>query len=665
MGNSSNDSFFRKVFFLPQFYIVILYVFAVIILLFNYMFGFTAITLCVLISLLVYRFAKKAEKKEQIIAETNENVIYENSLWDFPVPFVMVDSQGLIQWYNSKFEDMIKEKTIVNKNISSFFADIRFDIFPEANKEITKEVNFDDKTYKLSLYKIKQRVTFEDNEYYGIYFIDNTENAILKEESLKQKLSVGLILIDNYEEVMQNMDDVRKNLLLALIDRRINAWVEEVNGILKKVDRDQYFVLFYSKYLELFKKKKFEILDQVREINAGNELPVTLSIGIGINGKDLPQAMEYAKAAMDLALGRGGDQAVIKDDDKYSFYGGKTREVEKSTRVKARMKAYAFRELMEETDEVIIMGHKNPDVDCLGAAVGVYRCAKFLGKKTHIVLNEPNFAIKGAYDKLLESGEYEDRLFITSDEALNIIKDTTLLVIVDVHRPSYTECPELLELSKKIVVFDHHRRSEEFIENAVLIYLEPFISSTCEMITEILQYVVDKIKLNPLEADMLLAGITIDTKNFVFKTGVRTFEAAAFLKRNGADSTRVRMLFQNDMEAYKAKAEAVRHAEIYKGDIAISVAPLNVENIAVIAAQAADELLSISGIKASFVLSVVGDEILISARSLGDINVHIIMEKLGGGGHMTVAGAQLKESSIEDVLQKLKSTIDDYLEEGE
>ncbi|HOA79609.1 MAG TPA: DHH family phosphoesterase [Defluviitaleaceae bacterium] len=664
MDNSSNGSFFKRVFLLPQFYIVILYLFAVVLLLLNYVFGLVSTAICILISILFYRYGKKEEIKEVAIPNKGIAEIYKNSLSHFPIPFAMVDIHGWIQWYNSKFEAIIKEKTIVNKNISDIFPDINFEIFPESSQDTSKDIKFEDKNYKVTIYKINQKEEFNNN-LYGIYFVDDTENYLLREESLKQKISVGIILIDNYEEVMQSIEDVRKPLLLALIDRKINVWVDEVKGIVKKIDRDQYFVLFYSKHLDLFKKKKFEILDEIREINIGNELPVTLSIGVGVNGKNLPQSMEYAKAAIDLALGRGGDQAVIKNEDKYYFYGGKTKEVEKSTRVKARMKAYAFRELMEETDEVIIMGHKNPDVDCLGSAIGVYRCAQLLGKKAHIVLNETNFAIKGAYDKLIESEEYDDKLFLNSIEALASVKDTSLLVVVDVHRPSYTECPELLELSKKIVVFDHHRRSEEFIENAVLTYLEPFISSTCEMITEILQYIVDKVKLTPIEADILLAGITIDTKNFVFKTGVRTFEAAAFLKRNGADSTRVRMLFQNDMEAYKAKAEAVRNAEIYKSNIAISVAPSNVDNIAVIAAQAADELLSISGIKASFVMCELGNEIIISARSLGDINVQIIMEKLGGGGHLTVAGAQLKESSLEDVLQELKYTIDDYLEEGD
>jgi c-di-AMP phosphodiesterase-like protein len=364
-------------------------------------------------------------------------------------------------------------------------------------------------------------------------------------------------------------------------------------------------------------------------------------------------------------MGRGGDQAVIKNVDKLAFYGGKTKEVEKSTRVKARVKAYAFRELIEEADEVLIMGHKNPDVDCLGAAIGVYRAAKLLGKKAYIVLEEPTTAIKNLYDRMLESGEYEERLFLDNVEAIGRTGEKTLLVVVDVHRPSYTQCPELLELSKKIVVFDHHRKSAEFIENAVLTYLEPYISSTCELVTEILQYIVDKVKLTSLEADALLAGITIDTKNFVFKTGVRTFEAAAFLRRNGADSTRVRLLFQNDMESYRAIATGVKDAEIYKENMAISVSLSDIPNSMIIAAQVADELLNISGITASFVMCSVDHKVVMSARSLGYINVQVIMEKLGGGGHQTVAGAQLSDCSIEKAKELLKQAIDIYLEEGE
>lgn len=665
----SNSNLFISIFFLqPHFYIVVLFIFAVILIVYERMVGLIAFGFCCLLVITAILSNKRFGKQDEgdVKHKSNNDSLGEKDLLSyFPFPFIMVDSHGWIEWYNSKLEDILKEKNLIKKNIHNIFPDITAEQFPKNKEQVVKPIILENTHYKVYIDKIE---ILDENEkpknMYGIYLIDNTKNIILREENLKQKLSVGLIFIDNYEEVMQSLEDVRKPLLIALIDRKLNAWAQQASGIVKKVERDQYLIFFYNEYLENFRKKKFEILDQIRQIHIGNELPVTLSIGIGINGKTLPQSMEYAKAAIDLALGRGGDQAVIKNVDKYSFYGGKTKEVEKSTRVKARMKAYAFRELMEEVDEVLIMGHKSPDVDCLGAAIGVYRGANLLGKKAHIVLNEPTTAIKTVYDRIMESGEYEEGLFINNFEAIGHTGERTLVVVVDVHRPSYTECPELLELSKNIVVFDHHRKSAEFIENAVLTYLEPFISSTCEMIAEILQYIVDKVKLKPIEADILLAGITIDTKNFVFKTGVRTFEAAAFLRRNGADSTRVRMLFQNDMEAYKARAAAVKDAHIYKRNMAISIAPSNINNGAVIAAQAADELLNISGIIASFVMCAIENNIMISARSLGDINVQLIMEKLGGGGHQTVAGAQFRDTSIDEVYEKLIEAIDEYLEEG-
>ncbi len=495
--------------------------------------------------------------------------------------------------------------------------------------------------------------------------IQKTENIIVKKEEIKETPLVGLIFIDNFEEAMESMEEVRWPLLVALIDRKLNSLAQQLDGIVRKFEKDKYMCVFSNEHLKVLQEKKFEILDQIREINIGNELPVTLSIGIGVNGKTLAQSMEYARAAINLALGRGGDQAVLKDMDKYSFYGGKTKEVEKSTRVKARIKAYAFRELVEAADEIIVMGHKIPDVDCLGAAVGVYRAAELLGKKSYIVLNEVNTSIKSLYDRLIQSGEYKEEIFLDRTKAMSCIGDKTLLVLVDVHRPNYTECPELLDVCKKIVVFDHHRKSAEFIEHAVLTYLETYASSTCELVVEILQYIVDKVKLKPIEADALLAGITVDTKNFAYKVGARTFEAAAFLRRNGADTTRVRMLFQNDMESYKARATTVRDAEVYKETMAISVCPGDTQNPVLTTAQAADELLNISGITASFVMCSADDKILISARSVGDMNVQLIMEKLGGGGHLTVAGAQLTDASIYTAREQLKDAIQEYLQEGE
>ena len=587
-----------------------------------------------------------------------------NMLLTFPFPYAILDMEGRIQWYNPKFESLVSQKQIFHREIGHILPEFDVVHFPTEPDEIwVKHFEYNERHYKAFTQRMLQADEEEKESLYILYLLDETQNIELKAQKIRQQTLVSLIYIDNYEEVMQSLEEVRRPLLVALIDRKLNALAGEVEGIIKKFERDKYLLLFPYQHLKLLEERRFEILDIVREIHIGNDLPVTLSIGIGVKGKDLPQSMDYARAAIDLALGRGGDQAVIKNTDKYSFYGGKTKEVEKSTRVKARIKAYALKELIEESERVLIMGHKGPDVDSLGAAMGVYRGATLLNKKAHIVLNETTTSIQALYDKLKESQDYEEDLFVSSVQAIGLSGEKTLLIIVDVNRPSYVECPELLELSKNIVVFDHHRTSVEFIQNAVLSYVEPYASSTCEMITEILQYMVDKVKLRPLEADALFAGITVDTKNFSIKTGVRTFEAAAFLRRHGADSTRVKMFFQNDMASYRARASAVKDAEIYRDDIAISLCPSDIPNPALTAAQAADELLNISGITASFVMSSMDHQVLMSARSLGDINVQLIMEKLGGGGHLTVAGAQFKNTTVDEVRQQLKQAIKEYLEE--
>ncbi len=450
-----------------------------------------------------------------------------------------------------------------------------------------------------------------------------------------------------------------------MIDRNINKFAKEIDGVIRKFEKDKYLISFQKKFLDSIEETKFGLLDTIREINIGNEIPVTLSMGIGATKDSFTKRIDYARTAIDLALARGGDQAVVKNEDKLAFYGGKTRSVENSTRVKARIKAHAFRELIEDCDRVLIMGHKVGDMDSLGAAIGVYACSKHFGKPAHIVLNKITTSIKPIHEQMVVDKEYPSDLFINNQEAIAFVSEQTLLVIVDVNRPSYTEYPELLKYIKKVIVFDHHRVTADHIENPVLSYIEAYASSTCEMITEIIQYVSDKVKLRPVEADALFAGITVDTKNFVAKTGVKTFEAAAYLRRSGADSIRVSKFFKNDMASYKAKATAVKDAQIYRDAIAISVCPSNIINPSLVGAQAADELLNISGIKASFVLTDLEHTIYISARSIDDINVQLIMEKLGGGGHLSVAGAQLENYTIEAALQILKETIDQYIEKGD
>ncbi len=626
----------------------------------------------VIVSILISFFSKRHLLSEIIHYAFTFGSLQKNFLLKFQIPYILVDMDGRIRWFNEAFETVIGDKKVLDKNINALIPQLNSAILPvEEDGVFEKEIEIEDKIYRV----VMRHLTTQDaGDYdnvkdqgviYATYFFDVTKETELQQANEDQKTMVGLLYIDNYEEALQSIEDVRRPLLIALIDRNINKFAKKIDGVVRKFEKDKYMIIFQKKYLKDLHENKFAILDVIRDINIGNELPVTLSMGLGVNAFSFTQSMDFARVAIDLALGRGGDQAVIKESDKFLFYGGKTRGVETSARVKARIKAYAFRELIEDCDKVIVMGHKVQDLDSLGAAIGIYSCARLLDKPVHIVLNEVTSSIKALYDRFMDDDRYEEDLFIDNMEAVNVVNENTLLVIVDVNRPSYTECEELLDYTQNVVVFDHHRVGAEHIENTVLSYIEPYASSTCEMVTEILRYISDKLKLRSIEADALFAGITVDTKNFVVKTGVKTFEAAAYLRRNGADVVRVRKLFKNDMASYKARATAVRDAEIYKDKMAITICPSDAPNPQLITAQAADELLNISGIKASFVLTNINGTIYMSARSFDDINVQLIMEKLGGGGHLSVAGAQLQDYTIEGAVEILKETIDEYLEEGE
>lgn len=507
----------------------------------------------------------------------------------------------------------------------------------------------------------------EDNQQYfiAVYLFDETGLNQYIKENQDQKLVAALVYIDNYEEALDSIEDVKRSLLSALIDRKVNNYFSRVDALVRKTEKDKYFVVFKYKYLDKLKEEKFNLIEDVKNVKVGNEMAVTLSIGIGINGDNYNTNYEYSRMAIDLALGRGGDQVVVREGDQISYYGGKAKTVEKNTRVKARIKAHALRETLESRENVIIMGHNISDVDSFGAAIGVYCAAKVLNKKAQIVLNEVTTSLRPLKECFSPEHGYPEDLFINSERAMEIINRNTLVMVVDTNRPNYTECPQLLERGNAIVVFDHHRQGNEVIQNPILSYIEPYASSTCEMIAEVLQYFKENIKLEPSEADSIYAGILIDTNNFMTKTGVRTFEAAAYLRRCGAEVTRVRKLLRNDMSSYKARAEVVRHAEVFKGSFAISVCPGKMESPTIVGAQAADELLNIIGIKASFVLTEYKGKIYISSRSIDEINVQIIMERLGGGGHLNVAGAQLANCTLSEAKRMLQDTIEKMLEEGE
>ena len=475
----------------------------------------------------------------------------------------------------------------------------------------------------------------------------------------------GLIYIDNYDEVMESVEEVRQSLLVALIDRKINKYIGDVDGIVKKLEKDKYFIVIRKESYQKFKEDKFSVLEEVKQVNIGNARSATLSIGLGLSSATYAQSYNYARIAIDLALARGGDQAVIKDCHGITYFGGKKEQTAKNTRVKARVKAEALREFIVSKDQVLVMGHKIADADSLGACMGIYRAAKELKKKAHIVMNDVTSSIRPLYDEIVESPVYEDDIFLTSEKALEYVNDSTMVVVVDTNKAQMTECPELLKRIRTIAVLDHHRQSSMVIENAVLSYVEPYSSSACEMVAEVLQYIVEDIKIPSVEADCLYAGIMIDTQNFMNKTGVRTFEAAAFLRRCGADITRVRKMFRDDMESYRAKAETVKNMEVYRREYAIAQSPSDIESPTVLAAQAANELLDINCIKASFVLTVFKGKIYLSARSIDEVNVQVIAEKLGGGGHINSAGAQFDHTDMDEAIRTLKATIDQMIEEGD
>ena len=604
--------------------------------------------------------------------------IQKELLHDFALPYGLCDLEGTILWSNNGLREVIEADILNNKKLSEIFAELSKVTLAMDKEETAKAIDifYNDRNYRMECRKISVQSAFnvtkvidiEKGEDYLIafYLFDETELRKLKKDNEDQKLVAGLIYIDNYEEALESVEDVKRSLLAALIDRKINQFAANIDGIVRKIEKDKYFIAFMLKYLDGLQTSKFSIIDEVKSVNIGNEMDVTISIGLGVHGENYIQNCEYSRIAMDLALGRGGDQAVVKDSDKIYYYGGKSKQVEKNTRVKARVKAHALRELLGNKDKVFIMGHKIGDIDSFGSAIGLYRAMKCLGKKSHIIVNEITTSLRPIVDRVITSGDYEDNLIITSAEALDLIDSTSIVIVVDVNRASYTECPELLEQCKSVVVLDHHRQTTEGIENALLSYIEPYASSACEMVAEILQYIQDGIKLKQIEADAMYGGIMIDTNNFSQKTGVRTFEAAAFLRRNGADVTRVRMMFRNSMEEFKTRAVAIARAEIFNGQYIISDCPSEgVESPTIVCAQAANELLNINGIGASFVLTKYNEKIYISARSITNINVQLIMEKIGGGGHLNVAGAQLEGYSLDEARAIVINTVKKMIEEGD
>ena len=634
------------------------------------------IVLYVIIVLISNRRSRPLLINELVNFATQYGTVQKQLLNDFEIPYALLDYNSRFLWMNEKFTEITGKDKNYHKSVTTVFPSLTKDILQKSEAVESINVMLDDRNYRISMKRIyfdsvtkdSAIVAINDTDEYltAIYLFDETELNRYIRENEEQKLVAGLIYIDNYEEALDSIEDVKRSLLIALVDRKVNKYFTEIDALVRKIEKDKYFVVFKYKYLEQLSADKFKLIEDVKSIKVGNEMAITLSIGVGAGGVSYTQNYEYARMGIDLALGRGGDQVVVKEGEEVTYYGGKAKQVERNTRVKARVKAHALREIIESREHVVIMGHTISDVDSLGAAIGVYCAARVLGKKAQIVLNEVTTSVRPLVECFTEEKGYPADLFIKNEEALLITNKNTLVMVVDTNRPSYTECPELLKRTDTICVFDHHRQNSEVIENPVLSYIEPYASSACEMIAEVLQYFSENIKLEPSEADCIYAGILIDTNNFMTKTGVRTFEAAAYLRRAGAEVTRVRKMLRNDMAAYKARAEAVRHAEVYRGAFAISVCPAdNIESPTIVGAQAANELLNIVGIKASFVLTEYQGKIYISSRSIDEINVQLIMERVGGGGHLNVAGAQLTNCTIQEAKRMIQDTIDEMIKEGD
>lgn len=633
-------------------------------------------SIIVYLAIVGYTYYANRKRKSEI-SETLQDLTLtvdsaaKTSLINSPFPLIIMETDGNIIWKSSKFNSEFMDVDI-NSYMNDLSIELRSDIESredKKNRDIVRQITIGNRIYKIIGryvdFKNKDRDKKGKKEYMIIlHFIDDTENVKLQKEYKDSKSCVGIIMVDNYEETIRGLDASEKPIVTAEIDKKMYDWASLTNGVLIKSDRDRYVYLFEQRYLETLKEDKFSILDKIKEIDTKEKVQFTLSIAVSNEGLTDKQKYESAQGAMDVVLGRGGDQAVIRENEIYKFFGGRAEEVEKRTKVKARVVAHALENLIKESKKVMIMGHNNPDMDSIGSCMGIYRLAKTLDTNAYIVSSEDVPALKAFNKELDKDSEYED-VIINKEVAMENVDEDTLLVVVDTHKVNYVDAPELLKEVKKIVIVDHHRRSADYIENATLMFQEVYASSAAELVTELLQYAETKINLKTIEAESLYAGIMMDTKNFTFKTGVRTFEAAAYLRRCGVDIIRVKKWFQSDLKSFNIIADIVKRADIVNTTIAISIYDKTSKEASLICAKAADELLTISDITASFVLGNTGEKICISGRSIGDINVQVILEKLGGGGHITLAGAQVEGMTIEETKQELINRINEYFSEIE
>ena len=619
------------------------------------------------ILIIIYTMWANTKKKTEIETHIEEvawgmNSTVRNTLNKSSIPLLVIETDGDVIFRNPKFNKEFKDVDVITY-VDSLIKEIKLEIENNNDKkEITKQISIENKVYKvLCEYTVsKKRDKRKQKEYVlTLNFIDETKYNDLFDKYINEKLCIGIAVIDNYEEIIQKLSPEEKTAVLAKIEKTMFDWASTSGGVVIKNERDSYIYLFEQKYLAEIEKNKINILDLVKEIDT--KIPITLSISISNEEKSYYERYKSALAGIDLVLGRGGDQCIVRKEGKYKFYGGKSLEVEKRTRVKARIVAHTIESMIEDSKQVIIMGHQNADIDSLGSAMGMYRLAVTMEKPAYIVATDLGMNLGKFVDTLKET-EYEQAI-IDKKEALSLINKETLLIVVDTHKKTFVQVPELLTKTDKIVVIDHHRKGPDFIDNASLTFQEVYASSAAELVTEILQYVDRKVELTQIEIESLYGGIMVDTKNFTFKTGVRTFEAAAYLRRFGVDIIKVKKWFQADLESYNVIADIVKKADMVSDSIAISIYDEVSKDANTICAKAADELLTISDITASFVIGNTGENICISGRSIGDINVQIILEKMGGGGHITLAGAQLTGITLEEAKTELINRINEYFSE--
>ena len=609
----------------------------------------------------------KNEETIKHIENLNEKFdsLTKEAIFDMPFPLVVTDEKAKILWYNTPFINLFNEKSLIDKDLENLVKDIDISNILNKNGENTLPIEINKRSFSVYTNVVENKSEKNEGKSVLLYFVDNTAYQGLKDKYISEYPIIAKIEVDNFSEAVSSAPSEIRPLLIAEIDSTISQYFEEYDALVRKVDEDLYLVVMNFKSLKSLKDKRFDILDDLRDLNKGNSIPITLSIGVSSFGLNFKDAYIESDSSLDLALGRGGDQAVVKVDDNYEFFGGKSKAVEKRNKVKARVIGEALKQLIDRSENVYIMGHQNPDMDAIGAAIGCLRATLNRNKEGFIVLEKSNPSIDNLIDRMKEEEPEIYEKVISRDTAMNTIKHSSLIILVDNHKPSFTEYPDLLKETGQIVVIDHHRRGKEFVENPVLTYLEPYASSTCELITEMLSYMSDDLNLTHFEADALMSGIVVDTKNFSFQTGVRTFEAASVLKRAGANMLKVKSLFQDDLDTMLYRADVIHNTKIIHDNIAVSRFEKAAKNSVLVASQAADALLDINGIDASFVLTINDGKTHISGRSRGEVvSVQLILEKIGGGGHLNMAGAQVDTTDLDEAEKILIDAIDKYLEEN-